>query len=84
MVLDSPNGQNLGRYLALGSVGLEMVAPIGLGLIVDYYLNWGQWGVSIGAVLGLAGGVTHLVLLANRLGKEDSDKKSSGPKSEAK
>ena len=40
-----------------------MVAPIGLGLLLDHYLNWMPWATIIGAVIGLVGGVFHLVKL---------------------
>jgi F0F1-type ATP synthase assembly protein I len=83
----SPNGKDLGRYVALGQVGLEMVVPIGIGLLVDYYLDWGHWGAVVGTILGFTGGLAHLIHLVNKLDKldkKDSDQDSSGPKSEAK
>ena len=56
--------KQLARYLALSQVGLEMVGPIVLGLLADYYFGWGPWGVLAGAVLGLVGGLAHLVQLS--------------------
>jgi len=51
----------------LSQVGLEMAAPIGLGALIDY---WGGWkfpvATIVGAVVGLVGGLFHLVILANR------------------
>jgi F0F1-type ATP synthase assembly protein I len=79
-----PNGKDLGRYAALGQVGLEMVGPIGIGLAVDYYTGSGPWGVIIGTVVGFAGGLIHLVHLANKLNAEDSREDSSGPKTDTK
>src|SRR5207248_5946661 len=58
--------KELGRYLALAQVGLEMVVPIGVGLALDNYLGWSPWGVIGGAVLGLVGGLAHLVHLAGK------------------
>jgi F0F1-type ATP synthase assembly protein I len=69
---DAPGPKELGFYLALAQIGFEMVAPIGLGLILDYYLNWGPWGVVAGAVFGLIGGLVHLVSMLNRRQENDS------------
>jgi F0F1-type ATP synthase assembly protein I len=80
----SPNGKDLGRYVALGQVGLEMVVPIGIGLAVDYYAGVGPWGVIVGTIVGFAGGLFHLVHLANKLNAQDSRQDSKGPKKDAK
>jgi F0F1-type ATP synthase assembly protein I len=63
MLGGSTNRKELGRYLALSQVGLEMVGPILLGVVLDYYLGWSPWGVLVGAVLGLTGGLFHLIQL---------------------
>jgi F0F1-type ATP synthase assembly protein I len=63
---DLGDRKELGRYLALAQVGLEMVVPIGVGLALDFYLGWTPWGVIGGAVLGLVGGLAHLVHLAGK------------------
>lgn len=65
MFLGSTDPQKMARYLALSQVGLEMVAPIILGLVLDHYLGWSPWGVVVGAVLGLTGGLVHLVQLTS-------------------
>jgi F0F1-type ATP synthase assembly protein I len=80
----SPDGKDLGRYVALGQVGLEMVVPIGIGLAVDYYTGTGPWGVIVGTIVGFAGGLFHLVHLANKLNAEDSRQDSDEPKADAK
>jgi F0F1-type ATP synthase assembly protein I len=55
------------QYAALSQVGLEMVAPIGMGAALDYYLEWtAPWTTVIGAVVGLVGGMAHLVAILNR------------------
>ena len=59
MYLGDP--RDVRRYMTLSQVGLEMVAPIGLGLLVDYLLGSSPWGVILGAVLGLVGGLVHLI-----------------------
>jgi len=67
MADNQPSPRDLGRYFALAQVGLEMVVPIVIGLYLDTKLGWSPWGVVGGAVLGLAGGLAHLVLQLNRL-----------------
>jgi F0F1-type ATP synthase assembly protein I len=64
-----PDSRNeFGSYLALAQVGLEMVVPIGVGMALDHYFHWTPWATTVGAVLGLAGGLTHLVLWVMRDG----------------
>jgi F0F1-type ATP synthase assembly protein I len=63
---DAPDPKELGFYFSLGQVGLEMVLPICGGLAVDHYLGCGPWATVAGAVLGLGGGLAHLVVLLNR------------------
>ncbi len=66
MLQGTPDPKELGRYLTLGQVGMEMVAPVGLGLAADYYLGWTPWGVIVGAIFGLVMGVAHLVVLSSQ------------------
>ena len=66
--------KNLGYYVTLAQVGLEMVIPIGIGAVLDHYLKWTPWGVVGGAVFGLVGGLSHLVALMNRENQSDSSK----------
>lgn len=68
---DSPGPNKLSRYAELSQVGLEMVAPIGAGLLLDYWRGWGPWGAVIGAVLGLVGGMGHLVSILNARAAQD-------------
>jgi F0F1-type ATP synthase assembly protein I len=58
----------------MGQVGLEMVAPIGLGLYLDNRYGWTPWGVTIGAVVGLVGGIGHLVLMARQMDQPKAPK----------
>lgn len=73
MVPELPDRKELGLYLALAQVGFEMVSPIGVGILLDVYLGWSPWGVIGGAVLGLCGGMAHLISLTNR---QDQSKSS--------
>jgi F0F1-type ATP synthase assembly protein I len=72
------NRKLLGRLLALSQVGGEMVAPIVLGLLLDNWLGTSPWCVVVGAMLGLVGGMIHLVVLSRPLPGED------GPEGESK
>ncbi len=54
------------RYATLAQVGLEMVAPIAVGLLLDYQLETLPWITVAGAVIGFAGGLYHLVAILNR------------------
>jgi F0F1-type ATP synthase assembly protein I len=63
------NSKDLGRYVALGQVGMEMVVPIGIGLALDYYFGWNPWGVIAGTVLGFSGGLIHLIQMVQQLDK---------------
>jgi F0F1-type ATP synthase assembly protein I len=56
----------MSHYLALAQVGMEMVAPVGFGLVLDYYLRWAPWATIGGALFGLISGIVHLVALSNR------------------
>jgi len=79
-----PDGKDLGRYLALGQVGFEMVVPIGIGMALDYYLGWQPWGAVAGTVLGFSGGLLHLILVVRKLDKQDTGDDVAGPKSKTK
>lgn len=64
---ERPNSaKEVAYYFELSQVGLEFVSPLVIGVVLDHYLAWGPWGVIIGAVLGLAVGMWHLVRLLNR------------------
>jgi F0F1-type ATP synthase assembly protein I len=66
----STDPKKMAQYLALSQVGVEMVAPIILGLVLDYYLNWSPWGALVGAVLGLIGGIAHLIQLTSKINEK--------------
>jgi F0F1-type ATP synthase assembly protein I len=73
------NRDDLRLYLQHSQVGFEMVVPICIGLALDHYLDWSPWGVTVGAVLGLAVGLLHIVWLTNRAdapSRGDQDSKS--------
>ena len=71
-----PEGRHWGRYAELGQVGIEMVAPIVLGLLLDHYLGWTPWLTVVGAVAGFGGGMYRLLSLLQKWGRQDQ---SDGP-----
>ena len=81
MRLTPEDPKELGRYLALANVGLEMVVPVGVGVALDHYFNWAPWGAAGGAVLGLALGVTHLVMMSSKENKRENHREGGpGPR----
>lgn len=74
MASNPPDPRQLGRYFVLAQVGIEMVVPIGIGWFVDDWLGWTPWATVVGAVLGMVGGITHLVLVLNQM-----DDREPGP-----
>jgi F0F1-type ATP synthase assembly protein I len=59
--------QEFGRLALPAQIGSEMVAPIVLGLVIDWYFGWLPWCTVVGAVLGFVGGTYHLITIANRM-----------------
>ena len=76
MVPGPTNQSDLGKYLAMGQIGTEMVAPIGLGVLLDYWLGCLPWCTVAGACIGLVAGLFLLVRIANKEAKGRADKKS--------
>jgi ATP synthase protein I len=66
MAADGPDRRQQAKYYAMAQVGMEMAAPIGLGAFLDVRFGWMPWSTVIGAVLGLGGGMFHLVKLMNQ------------------
>jgi F0F1-type ATP synthase assembly protein I len=76
MPTGGPDPKQLGYYLTLAHVGLEMVAPMLIGIAVDSMFGWTPWATVVGAVLGFTGGIFHLIILANRY---NADRRSPPP-----
>jgi F0F1-type ATP synthase assembly protein I len=68
--------KEMGFYLSLAQVGLEMAVPPAIGLWLDHQFGWAPWGVIVGAVLGFLTGMLHLVQFLGR--SQDGD--ASQPK----
>ena len=58
----------------LAMVGLQVAIGVGIGLVVGSWLDkrygWQPWGATIGAMLGLAGGLYLLIKEAIRINKD--------------
>jgi F0F1-type ATP synthase assembly protein I len=78
MPQNPPDLKELNYYYALAQIGLEMVAPLGLGLGVDYYFGCLPWATVTGAVLGFVGGFVHLLMLVHRHDVESRSKPPGG------
>jgi F0F1-type ATP synthase assembly protein I len=61
-----PDSRELGYYFALAQVGVEMVAPMIVGLVIDQYAATSPWFTIAGIMLGFVGGITHIVLLTSK------------------
>lgn len=70
MPLGLPSPTEMGRYVALAQVGMEMVAPIVIGLLLDTYLGWTPWGVVVGTVVGFVGGLAHLLVMLKKFDEQ--------------
>jgi F0F1-type ATP synthase assembly protein I len=71
---DEPRFGQVGYLLALGQVGIEMVVPIGLGILLDVWLHSAPVFILIGVVLGLAGGLLHMLMILKRMERSESEK----------
>jgi len=58
-----PSPRELGRYLALGQVGLEMALPIAVGAWLDSRWGTSPWLAIAGVIIGFTVGMVHLWLL---------------------
>lgn len=73
---DEPGPGKLAQYAALSQVGMEMVAPIGIGVLIDYWRQWGPWGAICGTLLGLFVGIFRLWTLQQNAMKRKKDGES--------
>jgi F0F1-type ATP synthase assembly protein I len=68
---NDPSGRReMGRLFALSQVGIEMVVPIALGVWLDKRWGTSPWLVAVGAVVGLVGGLTHLIYLLRKFERQ--------------
>jgi ATP synthase protein I len=62
------------QHANMAMVGLQVAIGVALGLIVGTWLDkrygWSPWGSTIGAMVGLAGGLYLLIKEAFRINKD--------------
>lgn len=71
--IDPKESRRLGRFLAMGQVGMEMAVPIGIGIALDHYFSIAPACVIGGVLLGFVGGLFHLLKLAKQLDDSPPD-----------
>jgi F0F1-type ATP synthase assembly protein I len=77
MAEHAPDPREAGQYFALAQAGLEMVAPLALGAVVDHLMGWGPWLTVIGTIVGFVGGTIHLIVMAQRIERERERRKKN-------
>lgn len=84
MPVGGDDPRRFGLYLALGQAGLEMMAPLVLGLWLDWLLGWRPWLTLCGIVIGFIGGLAHMIVIAQRLNASDAANRPRQPEQPAK
>jgi F0F1-type ATP synthase assembly protein I len=74
MLEGPPNAKELGFYLSLAQIGMEMVFPTVVGIGLDYYFNWTPRATIVGFVIGFVGGFIHLLMLVKQHDKAEKSK----------
>ncbi len=72
-----PDSQEMGFYLALAQSGMEMVAPMILGVVLDRTFGWTPWATVIGFVFGFVGGFLHLIVMLQRHDAQKQERKDA-------
>jgi F0F1-type ATP synthase assembly protein I len=72
---ETPSPRETGLYFALGQAGVEMVAPLAIGAWLDWQFGCRPWATVVGAILGFVGGTVHLIAMAQRIEREQSEQK---------
>jgi F0F1-type ATP synthase assembly protein I len=75
-----PNPRDYGYLIAISQVGFEMVVPIGLGVGLDLWLHTLPWLTIVGVLLGLFGGIAHLIVLIDRMDKAEKSETPNSPR----
>jgi ATP synthase protein I len=74
-----PRSTEPAHHAALAQIGLEMVAPIAVGLWLDYRFGTLPWLTLVGVAVGFIGGMVHLIWAVNRKinGPEESKQRGA-------
>jgi F0F1-type ATP synthase assembly protein I len=73
-----PNRRELGLDFTLAQIGLEIIAPLVVGVLIDINVGTMPWLTIAGVVLGFVGGITHIVILSNKQEAGRRDKNRPG------
>jgi F0F1-type ATP synthase assembly protein I len=74
-----PRTRALSYVIALSQVGLEMVVPIVLGILLDRWLGTVPWLLVAGVLIGLFGGLAHMMMILNRMDRSNSQQPPQTP-----
>jgi F0F1-type ATP synthase assembly protein I len=66
----------MGYLIALGQIGMEMVVPIGLGVALDVWLGTIPLFIVVGVLLGLVGGMVHMMAILKRMDQSKTKNQS--------
>jgi len=69
---DKPTPREMGYYMALAGIGIEMVVPAGIGSYLDRWLETSPWITIVLGALGFAAGLIHMVVLLKQKDKDES------------
>ena len=64
----APIGNDYRGLALVGTAVAEMVAPILLGIWIDQRFGWSPGGLIVGALVGIVGGMAHLIWISRRDG----------------
>lgn len=67
-----PTPREMGYYLALAQIGVEMVVPAALGAYADGWLGTTPWITLVAAALGFTAGLIHLILILKQKERDDA------------
>jgi F0F1-type ATP synthase assembly protein I len=74
-----PTPREMGYYMALAQVGVEMVVPIVAGHYLDEWLDTNPWITGIAAVAGFVLGMVHLILILRQKDRDETSQKKPPP-----
>lgn len=73
---DQSRSRQMGYLIALGQIGMEMVVPIGLGVALDVWLGTIPLFIVVGVLLGLVGGMVHMMAILKRMDQSKTKNQS--------
>jgi len=76
---DPSRSRQMGYLIALGQVGMEMVVPIAMGVGLDVWLKTIPLFIVIGVLIGLVGGMAHMLAILKRMDQSKSNKPPQKP-----